>query len=191
MVDVNHEPRRGQAELFEPPEYLQALGNFILRFSDLEGLLNVFVWKCADLHKPRRRQIARVLLGPLRVDAALDKISRFIAAGLIYGELVDDLQFMAQQIRIIAKVRNDVVHLGYTHVLKGNRFVVDNKRFVHDKKRRKRTIVSIKSLNDMSTDLLRICREFHALCFLEMDNLRMFWLMYDRVQGYSWRYKQQ
>jgi hypothetical protein len=126
MVDVKSEPRRGKAELFEPADYLQALGNFITRFSDLEGLLNAFVWKCANLHRRSKKQIARALIGPLRIDAASEKISRFIAAGIVYGELADDLQFMIKQIRIIASVRNDIVHLGYTNVLRGNRFVFDN-----------------------------------------------------------------
>jgi hypothetical protein len=191
MVDVTSEPRRGKAELFEPPEYLQALGNFITRFSDLEGLLNAFVWKCANLHQRSKKQIARALIGPLRIDAASEKISRFIVAGIVSGELADDLQFMIKQIRLIAGVRNDIIHLGYTNVLKGSRFVFDNKMYIHYEGKRRRFVVSARSLNDMSTDLLRICREFHALCFLPMNDLRMFWLMYGRVQDYAWRYKRQ
>ena len=189
MIEPNRELRHGHAEMFEPPEYLLALGNFIVRFSDLEGLLNAFVWKMAALHRARKRQVARALIGPLRIDAALEKISRFIAAGLIRGEMADDLEYMSKQIRLIGSVRNDIVHLGYANVLKGGRFVFDNKMYIHYEGKRKRQVISAKTLNDMTTDLLRICREFHALCFHSADDIRMFWLMYDRVQGCAWRYK--
>jgi hypothetical protein len=37
-------------ELFEPTEYLIALGNFVARFADLEGLLNMTVWKFSALN---------------------------------------------------------------------------------------------------------------------------------------------
>jgi hypothetical protein len=184
MVDVNREPRAGEAELFESEEYLIALGNFITRFSDLEGLLNAAVWKFANL-KP---SVHRAVLGRLAIEATTTKIKRLIRAKLITGETKSDIEYMLKQIDDIAGTRNDMLHLGYSAIRRGH-YVFDNKPYALDKATAFSYRLSVRTLNDMSTDILRICRELYSMIIQTPSQQRMFWLVYDRVQGYAWRYK--
>jgi hypothetical protein len=96
------------------------------------------------------------LYPPLRVDAATEKLSRLIASRKLKSVEAADVGFMIPQIRLIAQARNSIMHMGYTKI-EGNSFIFDNKDFILKSGRRKIT-VNVKTLNDMSADVVRICR---------------------------------
>jgi hypothetical protein len=177
--------RKTEVELFEPPEYLLALGNFITRFADLEGLLNAMVWKLSGLDK--RMEVAKAVFGPLAIDGALEKITRLITSRSLQRPETVDVDFMIPQIRAIASVRNVIMHRGYTDV-KGNRFIFDNKQFTL-KAGRKRISLGVNTLNQMSADVLLISRHLWLILFRSRLYRRRFEFLFGELRAHAWRYR--
>jgi hypothetical protein len=178
--------KRGIApEFSESPEYLVALGNFIARFADLEGLLNAMVWKFSALDK--KMEIARAILGPLAIDGALEKLTRLITSRKLRSIEAIDGDFMIPQIRVIAAVRNAIMHRGYTDV-KGSRLIFDNKQFTL-KAGRRRVTVSTNTLNNMSADILLISRHLWLILFRSRLYRRRYEFLFGDLREHVWRYK--
>jgi hypothetical protein len=172
-------------ELFEAPEYLLALGNFITRFADLEGLLNAMVWKFSTLDK--KMEIARAILGPLAIDGALEKLTRLITSRKLRSVEAIDLDFMIPQIRVIAGVRNAIVHRGYAD-RKGRRFIFDNRQFTLRAGRR-RVSISANILNNMSADILLMSRHLWLILFRARLYRRRFEFLFGELREHAWQYK--
>jgi hypothetical protein len=174
-----------EVELFESTEYLLALGNFITRFADMEGLLNAMLWKLSGLDK--RMEIAKAVFGPLAIDGALEKITRLITSRKLRSPEAVDVDLMIPQIRAIASVRNVIMHRGYADV-KGNRFIFDNKQFTL-KAGRRRVSLGVNTLNHMSADVLIISRHLWLILFRSRLYRRRYELLFGELREHAWQYR--
>ena len=89
-------------------EYYEALGRFVDMFSRVEAAATLTLWHYAKTSP----EIAKVIFAGTRVDLGSKFIKQIAAATNIAQDLQDDLADVLQQLGIILKVRNEVLHYG-------------------------------------------------------------------------------
>lgn len=141
----------------EDPKYLLALGTFIAWFAFVETVLNQAVWHFSKLDSDP--QIAKAIFGPLRVDDALNRLTRLIEARKLRGPEIKELKLLIEQLRELLRARNEIVHRGATGY-HGQSFIVTNKPFVHipsrTTTRRIGPIILGRMINDLSEISIRL-----------------------------------
>ncbi len=169
----------------DKPDYLLALGQFVAQFALVEFILTHVVRYFSKLSD--ERQIARAVLGAMRVDAACTMLTRLMEARSLRGRDIDELRLIITQLGLIAKTRNDIVHRGATGY---GRLVVTNRDFAHARNRVQIQVVNAKILGQMQDDLSDI---FIALTIISKDTVGESPATVRREVGYlskaSWRYK--
>lgn len=171
----------------DDPEYLLALGTFIAWFACVETVLNSAVWHFSKLRA--EPQIARAIFSALRVDAAMNHLTRLIEARRLKGGDIADLKLIMDHLGKIARARNDIVHLGAAGY---GKLEVTNRQYAHVRSRRRRTIVSAKILDDMTVDLMDI---FERLTIIADDvpsdhTVRQMRKIYPHFSGKpTWQYR--
>jgi len=135
----------------ETLEYWSSLGNFIDAFASVETALQITLWHYAKVPE----KMARALLsGATRVDTASGLLRRVIEVRKLRRIVRTDLIEVLDQLGAIAKVRNDLVHLGTMTTPKAR--MTTNAYLAVDRKRLRKTPISPRILNDMTLDLLKI-----------------------------------
>lgn len=95
-----------EAGFAELSEYWTELGRFIHGFSSVERALQAVAWQTAGV----THEVARVVFGKLRVEATIEVIRSLQRS---QGLEADPRQARAfAHLKVIARIRNDVVHQG-------------------------------------------------------------------------------
>lgn len=165
--------------------YLAALGRFVHAFSQIEAHLTVVLWVAAKIDF----DIARALLSGVRIDGAINLLGRTMDARGIIGPNRTSLDAALQQLGLINKMRNDVLHYGATALANGE-LIVSNKMSAHLISRLREVPISVQSLDDMTYDLDKIWVQLevsgHRLIFPDLQfSIRG----YDERLQRAWRYK--
>lgn len=172
-------------------DYLLALGQFITDFSEVERMLNFVVWKFARLDT--HEGVAKAIFSSMRVDACTNHLNRITRARKLQGLEITELQVILDQLGKIARVRNDIVHLGISRHLSGRRYRIDNRQFAHVKDRLRETVVSPRILKAMSADLQNMFMRLviHApLRDVSTAEKRYYRRLYPLLtEAPTWRYK--
>jgi len=175
-------PKRKFITDLDDPEYLIGLGQFIAQFAQVESVLNQAVWHFSKLGKDP--QIARAIFGPLRVDAATNHLNRLIEARHLRGRNIEELKLILNHLGQIARMRNDIVHLGADGY---GRLTVTNRPYVHARNRIRTAVVNAKILKQMEDDLLDMFTSLSIISGEATDRSMRKW------QGFlskeTWRYK--
>ena len=145
-------------ELFpEKPEiksFYLSLGRFIHYYSMVEQLLIVVLHQYANTAAP----VALALFANWRPDQTITTLHRVIQARKLRGPKIVELKSSLQQISIITRVRNDLVHLGAhgTEATGSEMNVISNHLLAYSRKVRRQTPISVEILDRMYGDLLEI-----------------------------------
>jgi hypothetical protein len=89
-------------------EYYEALGRFVDMFSRVEAAATLTLWHYAKTSS----EIAKVIFAGTRVESGSTFIKQLAAATNVNQELRDDLEDVLQQLGIINRVRNEILHYG-------------------------------------------------------------------------------
>jgi hypothetical protein len=127
MPDTSHFEDNEQRDEKLFGEYYLALGKFINKHSEMEFVLNLLVrhyYKLTD-------ETANLIFQMLRVDAALDHLQRLMSSKKMSEDDSKELEFIRNQIGMINRFRNDVVHYGIDAIYRKNRraVIVTNRPF--------------------------------------------------------------
>jgi hypothetical protein len=90
------------------PSYLRVLGNFVEAFAQLEAMMFQSLRFYAGVETPT----ARALFSGTRVDAAMQNIRRIWEVHPIAPGRKADMENLFQQIKLIADLRNKIIHYG-------------------------------------------------------------------------------
>jgi hypothetical protein len=163
-------------------EFWQELGRFISYYSAVEMYLNLVVRKFYGM----RLDIANLVLGQLRPDAALDHLNKLRNAKMIEDGDWIELKQIKGQIGEITKLRNDIVHLGVSYTVPAG-YVISNEIWSYVDSKTRLTLVNNKILDDATIDLFKI---FNRLVILLRPGEREF---REKESGdllrEAWRYK--
>jgi hypothetical protein len=129
--------------------YFSAVGMFVSAFTGVEYLLNEVLWKYANLD----RSTARALLSNSRVDFCIQTLKRIIDANSLSGPKIAQLMSILDQLGIIARARNDILHFGATDIT-GDTVAVSNRLFAHVETRIRTLNLSEQVFANLNTDLL-------------------------------------
>jgi len=128
-----------------------AIGNFIQTFSMCEGNLLLVAIEQAKLDPI----LGKAIFSPLRVDDGITRIRRLMEAKKKRSKSARELENMLDQLAVINKLRNDLVHLG---LWAGHRHgtthrVITNKWAAHARRLIRYRPVSVKIIEDATRDL--------------------------------------
>jgi hypothetical protein len=138
-------------------KYYAALGEFIHAYSDVEAELQRTLWHHAGVKEP----VAQAVFSGVRTEAAISNINR-IGEARKWSELKKrKFKSLFDQLQIINKLRNDIVHRGASLQADGT-WLSSNEKFVHIAERTTTTPVSAAILNAAGADLfeIRYCLAF-------------------------------
>jgi hypothetical protein len=131
--------------------YFSALGAFVSNFALVETALNQLVWQYANLDKTT----ATALLSALRVDACIQNLGRIVEAKALSGPKIIELRIILEQLGLITRLRNDILHFGIEKI-KEDIVLVSNSIFAHVDERTRKLYVSGKTFIDLNHDLAEI-----------------------------------
>jgi hypothetical protein len=157
-----------RAMLGQPDEtdaYYLALGKFIAQYAVVEGLLRVSLWHFASLKAP----IAQAIMSGVRTEDAISYINRIADATKWTNEKKASFKTVFNQIQVINKLRNDIVHRGAALQADGT-WLSTNKAVAHIPERITNTVVSAEALDFARNDLFSIRA---ALTLLTYDHLKI------------------
>ena len=132
-------------------EFLHALGRFVVNFSRAETALQAVLWHYAKTHET----IARCLFSGVHIDVGMNYIRRIAEATNAPKEDREDLDRLFAQLRVINKVRNDILHHGIHSDAEGNAFLT-NALLAHLPQNVTVMPISVEELNKMTTDVRQI-----------------------------------
>lgn len=135
----------------ETDAYYLALGKFLSQYANVEEALRACLWQLAGLKFP----VAQAVLGAVRADQAMGDITRVIDALGWPSEKKSDVETVFAQLRIINKLRNDIVHRGARLQADGN-WLTSNAAIIHTPKKLVETVFSASKLDAARSDLFSI-----------------------------------
>jgi hypothetical protein len=133
-------------------EYYSALGRFIDMFAQVETAVAFTLWHYAKTQP----NIAKIIFSGDRIDSSSKYIKQLAEATNVAYDLQIDLKYVFDQLGIITVVRNDIVHYGANSIAEGSGLVSNAFKA---KKEPKEFPISPASLDDMTSDLLKV--SFH------------------------------
>jgi hypothetical protein len=136
----------------EQDEFNMRLGTFIELFANVETELLLVVKHYAKIDA----DIARAILSPLRVEAAINHLHRIIEVRRLRSLKVVELEEILTQLAHINKARNDVLHMGFIRKPGSEQFIVSNVSTAHARRVVRRRVLTQKVLLQMSFDLVTI-----------------------------------
>jgi hypothetical protein len=160
-------------------EYFEALGRFVDMFSRAEAAVSLTLWHYAKTSP----DIAKIIFAGAKVDLSATFIRQLAHATGASQELRDDLEEALQQLGIINRVRNQVLHYGADQEA-----VADGRAMVSDalKAKGEPSIFPINPtiLADLTADVHKI------IAHLETNHLQTgrYTILGNPMYG-SWRYK--
>lgn len=176
------ETDEGQARL---DAYYLALGRFVHRFTLAELAAHAALAHHAKLIDP----VSRALLSGVRVDATGNYLSRLHLVKQISDDNWNDLKSLFDQLGIINKFRNDIIHHGAAFVAEG-RGIVSNAAKALTDERITKFQVSPEILDDMTADLRQIFARLHTR-HTGRPILKGKHPELEKLLQAPWRYKQQ
>jgi hypothetical protein len=135
----------------EVEAYYIALGEFVTQFSWTEQELQVALWRAAKMKEPT----AQAVLSGVRTEAAISLIYRVADAQNWPQTKRTKLKRAFDQLQVINKLRNDVLHRGSKLQTDGS-WLVTNERFVHIPERIAKINLSAAELRAAADDLFKI-----------------------------------
>jgi hypothetical protein len=135
----------------ELDKYYIALGEFVHAYSDVELELQRSLWHAAKVKEP----IAQAVFSGVRTEAAISNINRISEARKWSEPKKTKYKYLFDQLQIINKLRNDIVHRGASLQADGT-WISSNEKYVHIPERITTTPVSAGILNNASADLFEI-----------------------------------
>lgn len=131
-------------------EYWQLVGRLIDAFTLVEEMINFVAVEYAGV---TWREAKGIFL-PLRVDAAGNLINRIIEAKKLRGPRIKEIQAIIEQLGVIGRARNDLVHMGPRNINGKERWVVSNERYLRSRKQpRRRFMLSAREFEKIDNDL--------------------------------------
>jgi hypothetical protein len=177
-----HETEEGKKRL---DCYYAALAQFTHRFALIELAVHHVLAHYTKLPIPA----ARALLSGARIDETKSRLSRLQEIGPIGSEKWQHLEPVLQELAVITKCRNDILHHGAVWIAEGEG-AVTNATMALTAERITSFDFSPEILNDMTSDLRKIRVRLH-LNHMGRPTLRgKYPEMQDTPHG-PWRYKQQ
>jgi hypothetical protein len=168
-----------------PPEHTAfwtELGRFISYYSIVEEQINFLVRKYYNIS----RRISNIAFGTLRYDAAVEHLNRLRHADLIPDDEWAEIGNLKDQMGLITRLRNDLVHYPASPTSKSE-FVVSTKLWAYVENKIRMHIVSTQILDDATTDLFKI---FMRLTILHRPGERAaFEQLWGALLREPWRYK--
>jgi hypothetical protein len=165
----------------EAATYNQAIGRFITQFSEAEvGLLYVAV----SYMKITPFIVGMAAIAPVRVDSGITTIKRVIEARRLRGKSVRELVAVLDQLAVINKARNDLLHYGV-----GSDQVITTEYVSHHKRLVRRRAFSIEIVRQLIGDIEDIA--MYLTChFMKPDKIsRIFRRLHPVGEVPAWRYK--
>ena len=149
MTQQPHQP----SNLAARRAYWQALGQFLDMFATVEATL----FFALSHYAKTPPNTARAIFSGVRVDTATSFLRRIMEVENISLDLAADLKSALDQLHIINKVRNDLVHYGALSVSdNADVMIVTNALLALTKDRLHTTPVSVQILDDLVADLHKI-----------------------------------
>jgi hypothetical protein len=155
--------------------YYFALGKFLSKHADVEWALNRLVRHYYDIDE----QTANLIFQSLGVDLALQHILRFRGAGRIPEDDIPEIDALKEQINVISRFRNDLVHYGIDYQDDNEEYVISNHDFTFKEPRTHRVTPAILlgAYRDLAKIFIRIrlllnpaIREHTYLTFFDILN---------------------
>jgi hypothetical protein len=162
--------------------YWQSLGRFISVYSKLEANLQTALWHFSGTPP----EIARSVFSGTRVDQALSSIRRIGEAQKWSDAKMERWSKISQQVSIITKVRNDIVHYGAT--FDGEKHQFSNELLAHTPETLRQYDVSAAVIDDLALDTIHLIG--HVVMFawgLEIPPHVA--KKFEGALGFAWRYK--
>jgi hypothetical protein len=141
-------------ETEERKRFYAATGRFISYYSLVEQMLVVVLHH----YSQTKIRVGLALFSNWRPDQTINALHKVIQVRKLRGPKIKELKAILQQISIITKVRNDLVHLG-SHgekaKTKNDVRLLSNYLLAYSRKARRETPISTKILNQMYGDLFK------------------------------------
>ena len=131
--------------------FYAALGRFVAEFSDVEAYLQTVMWRAAGVKPP----VAPAVFSGVRIDQAISFMNRIADAKRWPKRRRDEFSYLSQQLGIINKLRNDILHYGAETDYAG-RWLVSNEKFIHTPERLRETYIDERELANATSDLKKI-----------------------------------
>lgn len=149
---INKRKALGTLYRAAPEAYFSALGRFVTMFSLVESATALVLWGAAGLKPP----MAQAVFSGTRMDVATGTIKRIFdineESGYRKGKIVEAIN----QLSIITKARNDVLHYGIDFLSDPLDLRITNALFAHIGSKIRTTKISSDILENMTVDLARI-----------------------------------
>lgn len=136
----------------------EALGHFVHEFAFVERFL--FLQLVIEAELPM--EVAQAIFSDAKIDKAKDTFKRIRASkGLPMPEVLDRA---FQQLGIITRARNDMLHYG-TEQKDEQTLYVSNRLVAHIEERKREFLISVDILNEMHADIqtIQACFAVHLL----------------------------
>jgi hypothetical protein len=164
-------------------DYLEALGSFVMGFSEVEAAIQNALWTLAGVKPPT----AQAVFSGVRTEDAMNRINRIAAAQNWPKQQKTPFEAVFSQLRKINKLRNDILHHGST--IRGiDHWEVSNEPFVHLKENIRTRRLSPAILRDAKADLDVILSRLILLVWrdrIPADSIEDF----SEALKTAWRYK--
>ena len=141
------------------PEYYEALGRFVVDFTEIEGALQRALWHLSNVKSP----VAQAIYSGVRADDACNKITRIGEAENWSDERRAAWKVIADRLGILRTLRNDLLHYGTDWQLDGT-WVTTNRQYVHAPRKVTTTPITPAILGEATSDLQKLgLHLFHFL----------------------------
>lgn len=161
--------------------YWSALGIFVHAFSQTERMLSILLTKRASVSE----YVSNAVFSGVRIDSAMDYIRRIAEAKTHVRDIGKTLEGAFVQLKVITKVRNDILHFGTMEDFDRGIVWVSNEGSALTPKHVRAYVMSVENLRQMTDDLLKI--QFIILCELAPT----FAEQVPQTLARAWQYKSQ
>ena len=165
------------------PQYWQALGSFVDRFTGVELNLQTLLWEFAGVPAPT----AQAVFKNISINRAMEIVWRVADAQKWPEERKAELKPIFDQLKKINNLRNDLLHLGAKFEGEG-RWSVSNQLLAYTEKKVRTQQITIPNLEAATSDLTAIHSRLTLFAFgavMASDTRSSFEAMAKR----GWRYE--
>jgi hypothetical protein len=163
-------------------QYYLALGRFVAEFTEIEGAMQVALWRFSKINSP----VAQAVFSGVRADEASNKITRIGDAENWTKARASEWKAIADRLAILRTLRNDILHYGAEWEGE-NAWIITNRDFVHTPKKIMTTPVSVEILAAATSDLEQL--SLHLFHFLYADEMTPTGLHeFEQTLRRAWRY---
>ena len=165
------------------PPYWLALGRFVHFFSIAEMQVT-FVMR--HLMKTDER-VARIVTGGAQLDSRATYIKELMVVRRIGRKTRDEMKYILDQLSIIAKVRNDILHYG-TGRFMFRELIISNAVVAKTSSRVREYAIDVSTLEKMTADLQFIIQGLGNVLYdgsVRVSKRRQ----WEKYHGGAWRYK--